>query len=353
MKHSRRAAAPTVGYLSAKAPPEARGLERDEVRLMLGSPSRFADTTFRSLPDFLDPGDLLIVNTSRTLAAAVPGVLSGQQMVVHFSTPLRRDRWVVELRMPDASGPILDARVGNTVGVPSGTLTLEEPYGEISGDKIRLWGASLEIEGGVRTLMRRHGAPVRYSYVPDEWPLSYYQTIFSDRRRWPGSAEMPSAGRPFSARVVRALRRKGVRLAGIELHAGVSSQEAHEPPQSERFSVPVQTARAVNAAARRGSKVIAVGTTVTRALETVATESGQVVAAAGWSDLVLGPDRGTRVVKGLITGWHPPEASHLDLLRAVVGSAVVDEAYRRAVVGGYLWHEFGDSCLMLRAGSEP
>ncbi len=332
---------------TAGAPPEARGLRRDEVRLMAASPSRFVDTTFRRLPAFLAPGDLLVVNISPTMAAAVAGTRRGHPVVVHLSTPRDDGRWVIELRRPDASGPVRDGRPGEVVSVPGGSIVLEGAVDGGTPGAVRLWQARLEVAGGVRSLMRRHGTPIRYRYVTGGWPLSAYQTIFADGRRWPGSAEMPSAGRPFTARLVRALRRHGVGLAAVELHAGVSSQEAREPPQPERFAVPARTASLVTATHRRGGRVIAVGTTVTRALESAVAADGQVAAAAGWTDLVLGPDRPARAIDGLITGWHPPEASHLDLLQAVAGSELVAATYERAVAGDYLWHEFGDSCLLL------
>ncbi len=335
------------GLRAASAPPEARGLARDEVRLMVASPGRIVDASFRRLAEFLAPGDLLVVNTSPTMAAAVAGTRRRRPVVVHLSTPLDDGRWVVELRRPDGSGPVLDDLPGEVVGVAGGSIVLEEAADGSAPGAVRLWRATVDVAGGVRSLMRRHGSPIRYGYVTGEWPLSMYQTIFADLRRWPGSAEMPSAGRPFTARVLRALRRAGVRLAAVELHTGVSSQEAHEPPQPERFAVPPQTAALVAGARRLGGRVIAVGTTVTRALESAGVRDGTVVAASGWTDLVLGPDRPARIVDGLITGWHPPEASHLDLLRAVASPELVASAYDRALAGGYLWHEFGDSCLLL------
>ncbi len=338
------------GGQAAGVPPEARGLRRDEVRLMVASPTRFEDTTFRRLPEFLAPGDLLVVNTSPTMAAAVAGTLDGHPVGVHLSTPLDDGRWVIELRRPDATGPVLDARAGQRARVPGGSIVLEAPADDGAPEAVRLWRATFDVAAGVRALMRHHGRPIRYGYVTGEWPLSMYQTVFADRRRWPGSAEMPSAGRPFTARLVRALRNRGVALAPVELHAGVSSQEAHEPPQPERFAVSPRAAALVNATRRRAGRVIAVGTTVTRALESAVAGDGTVAGATGWTDLVLGPDRPARLVDGLITGWHPPEASHLDLLRAVAGREVVAQAYERARAGGYLWHEFGDSCLLLGPG---
>jgi S-adenosylmethionine:tRNA ribosyltransferase-isomerase len=196
----------------------------------------------------------------------------------------------------------------------------------------------------VRELMWDHGRPIRYGYVPRDWPLEAYQTVFATE---PGSAEMPSAARPFTAEVTVDLARRGVLLAPVLLHTGVSSQEPDEPPQPERFRVPATTASLVNHVRRTGGRVVAVGTTVTRALESATDGSGTVHAAQGWTDLVLGPARPARVVTGLITGWHEPGASHLDLLRAVAGAPLVDAAYDEAHRRGLLWHEFGDSCLLM------
>ena len=197
--------------------------------------------------------------------------------------------------------------------------------------------ADLHVPGDLLGFLDLHGSPIRYAYTGGDWPLAAYQTVFA---REPGSAEMPSAGRPFSARVLRALRRRGVGLAVVTLHTGVSSPEAHEPPYPEPYRVPAHTLRAIAATRRRGGRVIAVGTTVTRALE-----SG---GSGGWTDLVLGPDRPARVVDGIVSGLHPPGASHLGLLEAVAGPEVVARTYDAARAHGLLWHEFGDSTLLLR-----
>ena len=141
---------------------------------------------------------------------------------------------------------------------------------------------------------------------------------------------------------------RGVVVAPLVLHAGVSSPEKDEPPMPERFTVPASTARLVASTRAAGGRVVAVGTTVVRALETATDPDGTVHPAHGWTDLVLGPDRPSRVVTGLITGLHAPEASHLLLLEAVAGPALVGRAYRAALEhGDYLWHEFGDSTLFL------
>jgi S-adenosylmethionine:tRNA ribosyltransferase-isomerase len=160
---------------------------------------------------------------------------------------------------------------------------------------------------------------------------------------------MPSAGRPFTAELVTELVTSGVAVAPVTLHAGLSSAEADEPPAPERFTVPPATARLADLTRGHGGRVIAVGTTVVRALESVADRHGRLRPGQGWTDLVLGPDRPARAVDGLVTGWHAPGASHLDLLEAVAGRDRVAVAYEAAVREGYLWHEFGDSALLLRS----
>jgi len=158
---------------------------------------------------------------------------------------------------------------------------------------------------------------------------------------------MASAGRPFTPELVTALVARGVYVAPVTLHTGVSSPESHEPPYPERFRVPAATARLVNAVRSWGGRVIAVGTTVVRALESAAEIDGAVVPDAGWTSLVITPERGLRAVDGILTGWHEPQASHLELLRAVAGDELLQRAYGAALEHGYLWHEFGDSHLIL------
>jgi len=334
----------------APTPPEGRGLARDEVRLMVSGADGIVDTRFRSLADHLTPADLIVVNTSPTMPAALRATMRGDEVGVHLSTLRDDGSWVVELRAADNTGPILSGVPNEVIHLlPRGSLRLIEPYdgGELGG--VRLWRTRLEVPGGVRAFTGLHGRPIRYSYVPGEWPLDAYQTVFADFAAWPGSAEMPSAGRAFSPRVVAALRAKGIQLASIRLDTGVSSQEAGESPYPERFEVSADTAALVNRIGLTGGRVIAVGTTVARALETVANEAGVVREGDGWTNLVLGPDRPSRVVTGLITGFHPPEASHLKLLQAVAGHDLVEASYELALELNYLWHEFGDSCLLLPA----
>jgi S-adenosylmethionine:tRNA ribosyltransferase-isomerase len=279
-------------------------------------------------------------------------------VVVHFSSPLETGTpaatagaeapgeatWLVELRNDAAAtGPVTDAAPGETVTLPAAaSLTLLRRYPDPAAT--RMWVAAVAAGGDVGAFLAWHGRPIRYSYVPDPWPLPAYQTVFA---RTPGSAEMPSAGRPFTAELVTELVAAGVVIAPITLHAGVASLEAGEPPLPERFSVPEPTAQLVNLTRAAGRRVVAVGTTCTRALESAAGPGGTVRARRGWTGLVLGAGHPARVVSGLVTGWHDPEASHLALLEAVAGPKLVHAAYLEAEKTGYLWHEFGDSCLLL------
>lgn len=331
--------------LEADRPPEARGLRRDAVRLLVdeaGEPLRHA--RFDELPGFLEPGDLLVVNTSGTLAAALPGTLDCEPVHVHLSSELGPGSWIVELRHPTAAGhePLLSACPGDAVGLPGGGFVrLVEPH--VPGG--RLWRARVDVPGGdVLAYLGDHGEPIRYGYVGRSWPLSAYQTVFAVE---PGSAEMPSAGRAFTAELVTALVSRGVGVAPLTLHTGVSSPEAHEAPYAERFAVPDSTARIVNEARAAGGRVIAVGTTAVRALESATGRDGIVRPRSGWTDLVVTPERGVRAVDGLLTGFHEPRASHLRLLEAVADRERLATAYRAAIAGKYLWHEFGDLHLIL------
>ena len=321
----------------AHDPPEARGLPRDGVRLLVSrqAAGQVSHHAFGELPGLLLPGDLLVVNDTGTLPAQVR---AGRGLAVHFSTPLPDGAWLVELRAikdtisrPNGSG--FPAQV---IDLPGGAaLTLE---GKVTG---RLWRARLSV--AVVPYLLHYGIPIRYSYVSRDWPRSAYQTVFS---RKPGSAEMPSASRPFTPAVVTDLVTRGVLIAPLTLHAGVSSLEADEDPYPEPYDVPPATARLVNHVRAHGGRVIAAGTTVARALET-AFDSGLVAPSAGWTSHLVTPETGVRAVDGLLTGLHEPRSSHLRMLAAFAGPQLLSRCYEAAITAGYLWHEFGDVHLLL------
>lgn len=340
--------------LEASAPAEARGLARDEVRLMVSylADNRVTHTQFRTLPDFLNAGDLLVINTSGTLNAALSATRAdGTPLQLHLSTRLPADLWSVEVRQPDGitSRPFPNAIAGETLTLPAGaTATLHTPYrpDHRRGGPTRLWIATLQLPESLslETYLGEYGFPIRYYYVEQPWPSDYYQTVYATE---PGSAEMPSAGRAFTPELITRLVAKGVQIAPLILHTGVASLEDHEPPYEEYYRVPPDTARQVNAARAAGKRVIAVGTTVVRALETVTDAEGTTHPSEGWTRLVITPERGLRAVNGLLTGLHEPEASHLAMLQALAGLEHLEVTYGEALEKGYLWHEFGDLHLML------
>jgi S-adenosylmethionine:tRNA ribosyltransferase-isomerase len=329
----------------ADQPREAAGGRRDDVRLLV---SRGEDepvhARFSELGDFVAAGDLIVVNTSATLPAAVDGCLpDGDPIVVHFSGELPGGVSLVEVRQPDAgttSPRFLDApAVVDLLG--GGRVELLTRFARSR----RIWLAALDLGGtGLEGFLHAHGRPIRYRHVPREWPIEAYQTVFA---REPGSVEMPSAARPFTADLVTELVGRGVEIMPLVLHTGVSSLEGDERPYPERFRVPRATADAVNAVRHNGGRVIAAGTTVVRALATVTDDRAVVHPGWGWTEVFVTPESPVPSIDGLITGWHEPESTHLMMLEAFAGRAALERAYRAALDGGYLWHEFGDSHLLL------
>jgi S-adenosylmethionine:tRNA ribosyltransferase-isomerase len=372
--------------LEAHEPAELRGSGRDDVRMIVSdhATGRVTDTHFRELPEFLRAGDLLVLNTSATLPAALTALrANGDEIALHWSTSLPGDLHVVEPRvkvagrrsqvagevagekapdpppatrdlppatssatrdLPPATSPAtrdLPPATSEVLTLPGGaTATLLTPY----RDSHRLWIARLDIDRPITDYLRRWGRPIRYPYVPRQFPLSAYQTVFA---RMEGSAEMPSAGRAFTRPMLACLRARGVGIARLVLHTGVASLESHEKPYEEWYEVPQRSAERVRDSKQRGGRIIAVGTTVVRALESSVDANGEVVGSRGWTDLVITPERGVHVVDGLLTGLHEPRASHLSMLEAIAGRQTIEKAYAVALDREYLWHEFGDLHLIL------
>jgi len=337
MIEARRVAFTVPEVLEAREPPEARGLTRDGVRLLVSylDSERIVHARFTELPGFLSPGDVLVVNVSATLPAALTARRGdGCPVTLHLSTRLPAELVVVEFRKTTVSA-------GEVLTLPgSGSVTVLTPYPR----SLRLWVARLDLPAPLLPYLRRFGRPITYPYVRGEWPIEVYQNVYA---RVPGSAEMPSAGRPFTQAMLDRLAAMGVEVAPLVLHAGVASLEHDEPPYEEYFEVPGETAAAVQRVKDEGGRVIAVGTTVVRALESAVDERGRPMGARGWTELVITPARGLRLVDGLLTGFHEPGATHLALLEALLGRGRLEHAYRAALEAGYLWHEFGDVHLIV------
>ena len=298
---------------------------------------------FVDLPRLLNPGDLLVVNESATLPASLPAQSRLGDIRLNLSTRFADDLWLAEPRWsPSEPGP-LPFRPLDRLHIGTSTAVLIQEYPRIP----RLWLARLDAPAW--GLMERHGEPIHYGYAP-AYPIEYYQTIFS---RFPGSVEMPSAARAITPHVRDMLRARGIGIAGLVLHTGVSSLEIendtveHHALYPETFRVPEATAVAITATHARGGRVIAVGTTVVRALETAWTSNG-VRACFGATSLFIHPGNGVHVIDGLLTGLHDPITSHLAMLSAIAGLDRVKRAYEEAIRNRYLWHEFGDSHLLLK-----
>ncbi|GAA2155904.1 MULTISPECIES: S-adenosylmethionine:tRNA ribosyltransferase-isomerase [Glycomyces] len=319
--------------LEAVQPAETRGASRSDVRLLVSDKAHgdIRHHHFEDLPALVRPGDLLVVNNSATLPAAVP---TRQGLNLHFSSTRPDGSWLVELR--DRDKPFLGEVPGGIVDLPGKVpLRLERRFGK------RLWVTRPAIDS-VPDYLARHGRPIRYSYVDRAWPLDAYQTAFATV---PGSAEMPSAARPFTPEIVTRLVSAGVGVAPLTLHTGVASLESDEDPYPEWFEVSEYTARNVNAAKESGGRVIAVGTTAVRALESAVVD-GEVVAASGHTDRVISPADPVQVVDGLLTGFHEPRSTHLSMLEALTDTDLLRDSYTAAIEARYLWHEFGDVHLI-------
>lgn len=332
-------------YSIATAPAEIRGEGRDDVRLMVAHRSSgvIVDDVFPDLGSYLRSGDVLVVNTSATIPAAVDVVAeNGTRLRAHFAGPAPAGLWQVEVRDITPSG-------GTEPGPDLAPQTLRMPSNAVlhllarSPRTPRLWIAAFAGEEDVSEYLTRHGEPVRYS-EGERWPIESYQTVFATQ---PGSAEMPSAGRPFTASLVTRLVSAGVSLVPIVLHAGVSSYEGDETPGEERYEVTPSSAAVINTLRTSDGRVIAVGTTVVRALESVVDDLGSVHPGQGTTDVIVSPTRPPRAIDGLLTGWHEPKSSHLDLLEALLPRPQLRDVYDEALARGYLWHEFGDLLLVL------
>lgn len=328
--------------LQATEPPEARSESRDAVRLLVSTPSGHHHSRFGNLANFLEPSDLLVVNRSATLPASLLAEGRTGSFVLNLSTRYSSRVWLTEPRWSHAQAGPLPLSAGEQFRVAGLAATFLNPYPGLP----RLWFVRFEGDGAAA--MGRYGEPIRYGYIDRAHPLESYQTLFADT---PGSTEMPSAARPFSERVLKCLEAKGVNLAKITLHTGVSSLELEAETIEDQalfpepFEVPAEAADVINETREQGGRVIAVGTSVVRALESSWAEG--VRAAKGFTRHYVRPGRAVNAVNGLLSGFHAPKASHLAMLYALAGKGLIQEAYTEAVRAGYLWHEFGDSHLIL------
>lgn len=333
----------------ATTTPEERGLERDQVRLLVSGSVGHRHARFFDLPELLEPGDLLVVNRSATLPAALPAALPAVDgslpFRLHLCTRYGPRLWLAEPRWSAARPGPVPLREGGVIEVGGVEAVVLGAFPGIR--RLRFFEFLEPLD---RTL-ERHGSPIRYGYVAEEKPLAAYQTVFADR---PGSAEMPSAGRPFTPRTLGALERRGVEVVRLTLHTGVSSLAPADITGNELypepFEVDADAAKGLNEAIRSGRRVFAIGTTTVRALAS-AWNGVSFGVASGMTRAYVRPGRQLPPLAGLLTGFHEPQATHLAMLEAVAGRELLDEGYREARRAGYLWHEFGDVHLLLTGRS--
>jgi len=339
--------------LSAKEPPERRGIRRDQVRLLVieRATGKIEHTRFDKIGNHLRQNDLLVFNSSRTLPASMRGcdcgAAHGPCMEVRLAEHLPDDSWLALLLCEQGDPFGCGLRAGMQIEFAEG---LNAAVLARDANIPRLWKLRFSITGiELVDLIYRLGKPIRYEYVSAPWDLDYYQTVYAKE---PGSAEMPSAGRAFTWKLLLDLKRRGIESAYIILHTGLSSymddelDRAH-PASEEEYFVSRITAEKVNSTRENVGRIIAVGTTVVRALESVADSNGRVGEKQGYTRLKIDGQHCLKVVNGLLTGLHEPEASHLDLLSAFLPAEQIHAAYEEAIARKYLWHEFGDLNLIL------
>ncbi|CEG27300.1 S-adenosylmethionine:tRNA ribosyltransferase-isomerase [Bacillus sp. B-jedd] len=325
--------------LNATAPPERRGLRRDHVRMMVMS-KETGETNhdvFFHLDKYLDKGDVLVLNSSRTIPATLKGRIAstGEELEIRLAGKVDNSCWQALLIGKEVKG-------GEEIIFSKDLKAVVDKTNSSSPlSVIRFSQSGIDLMNAIYSL----GEPVRYEYIDTPWNLDYYQTVFASH---PGSVEMPSAGRAFTWELLFKLKKKGVKIAFIQLHTGLSYYlddrwDHHPSKNKEEYHIPRESWSEIIQAKLTGKKVIAAGTTVVRALETAMITNE----LSGWTNLFIHPGFQLQIADGILTGLHEPEASHLAMLSAFISQERLCAAYREAVAEKYLWHEFGDMNLIL------
>ncbi|WP_064092026.1 S-adenosylmethionine:tRNA ribosyltransferase-isomerase [Rossellomorea aquimaris] len=326
--------------LNASAPVETQGKSRDDVKLMVlkRSTGESEHTEFKQLSDFLNKGDVLVLNNSRTIPASLTGTQGNRKVTIRLSRKVTENSWDALL-----IGDIYKAL---------------EPIEFSGGVKAKIIGKGSEqplvrlefnVNGtGFYDFLYREGEPIRYEYIKTPWPLNCYQTVYGSV---PGSVEMASAGRAFTWKLMHTLKEKGIKMVFLQLHTGLSyyGDDRWPTPKNhpEEYHVPKEAVQEIIQAKKNGKRVIAIGTTVVRALETVSAQYGELRPTRGVTNLYISKETPLKIVDGLVTGLHEPEASHLDLLSAFIAEEKLFHAYQGALLKNYKWHEFGDMNLIV------
>ncbi|ARI77401.1 S-adenosylmethionine:tRNA ribosyltransferase-isomerase [Halobacillus mangrovi] len=331
-------------HLNAHIPAEQRGLRRDQVKMMVvGIDRKPVHSRFDLLDQFLNSGDVLVLNKSRTIPPVLRGSQGNNPIEIRLSRKLSTNQWeaLVLGRVINRKQPIYfpDGVTARIAGMGS-----ERPLVSLTFSET---GSSLF------SFIYDYGDPIRYEYIDYPWPLDTYQTVYGSV---PGSAEMPSAGRAFTWKMIKHLKAKGIKIAFLHLHTGLSYYEDDRWPDPknhpEPYHVPLETVKIIQQAKAARKRIIAVGTTVVRALETSVNEEGNLYESEGNTSLYVDQHYKHAVVDGLLTGFHEPEASHLDMLSSFLPANELLKAYEEALQNNYLWHEFGDMNLLFSSSDQ-
>jgi S-adenosylmethionine:tRNA ribosyltransferase-isomerase len=341
-----------VALFDYDLPPELIAQEpaepRDASRLLVldRRTGRVEDRRFSDLERLLRPGDCLVANRSRVIPARVLGVAeAGGAVELLFVRPVDGPRWEVMVR------PGRRCRVGAAIAVAGGAARVRVAGEGREGTRV----VEVEAPWPLAELLERHGLPPLPPYIerhdsPKPEDRERYQTVYA---RDDGSVAAPTAGLHFTPELLARLEGVGVAIHYLTLHVGPGTfrplrgdrvEEHHLEP--EPIDIPETTARAIDRTRRDGGRVIAVGTTTTRALEWAAAADGRVRAGRASADLFIQPGHRFRVVDGLVTNFHLPRSSLLVLVSAFAGREAILSAYRHAVLARYRFYSYGDAMLI-------
>lgn len=333
-----------------KKPHELRGINRDHVKLFVidRKNARTYHSAFNHLSDFLRRGDLLIFNSGRTLPASLKTVnyKAQQNLEVRLAEHLPDDSWLVLFLYQNKTHFHSNLKPGLKIKFESG---LSASIIERNIHNPRLWKIKFSVTGQeLINIFNQIGKPIHYGYISAPLPLEYFLTVFS---KDPLTSQMPNAGRAFTWKMIFDLKNKGIDTAFLTIHTGLSSyldnSKAGHLMTEEEYFISASTADKIEAAKISNGRIVAVGTSVVRAIESSALQSGKVIPGHAYTSLRITEEYKLKIADGLITGFHEPEASHLDLISAFLSPAVIKKTYEEAIEKKYLWHEFGDLCLIL------